>query len=57
MTAHPAMTAIRGVDPDLWHQVRVEALMRKLTAGDMLNEILREWTARLGRSGVMYRSR
>jgi hypothetical protein len=34
---------IRGLDPDLWHEVRVEAVKRKLTVGALLNEVLREW--------------
>lgn len=39
----PSPLMIRGVDPDLWHQVRVNALKRKMTAGALLNEILRAW--------------
>ena len=39
----PAPLMIRGVDPDLWHEVRVEALKRKVTVGALLNEILRGW--------------
>jgi hypothetical protein len=46
VTDRPAPLMIRGVDPDLWHAVRVEALKRKLTAGEMLNEILRAWLER-----------
>lgn len=51
MTDRPApMTAIRGLDPDLWHEVRVEAVKRKLTVGALLNEILREWLERRKRA-------
>lgn len=39
----PAPIMLRGVDPDLWHQVRIEAVKRKLTLGALLNEILRAW--------------
>jgi hypothetical protein len=46
VTDRPAPLMIRGVDPDLGHAVRVEALKRKLTAGEMLNEILRAWLER-----------
>lgn len=42
----PAPLMIRGVDPDLWHQVRVEAVKRRLSVGALLNEILREWLRR-----------
>lgn len=42
----PAMQAARGVDADLWHRVRMEALKRRVTMGELLNEILREWLAR-----------
>lgn len=42
-TERPSPLMIRGVDPDLWHQVRIAALQRKLTAGELLNEILRAW--------------
>lgn len=42
----PAPLMIRGVDPELWHRVRVEALKRKQTAGEMLNEILAAWLDR-----------
>jgi hypothetical protein len=43
----PAPFMVRGIDPELWHRLRVEALKRKLPVGALLNEILREWLARL----------
>lgn len=36
---------IRNVDPDLWTHIRVEALRHNLSAGALLNTILREWLA------------
>lgn len=45
----PSPLMIRGVDPDLWHQIRVAALQRKLTVGELLNEILRGWLASASR--------
>lgn len=42
----PTLQAVRGVDPDLWRDVRLEALKRRLTMGQILTEILREWLAR-----------
>lgn len=51
MTGRPPPLMIRGVDPDLWRAVRVEALKRKQAAGELLNEVLREWLKR-ARSGV-----
>ena len=46
MTDRPAPLMIRGVDPNLWHEVRVEAVKRKLPVGALLNEILRAWLER-----------
>lgn len=44
-TKRPAPLMIRGLDPDLWHEVRVEAVKRRLTVGALLNEILCAWLA------------
>ena len=44
----PAPFMIRGLDPDLWQQVRIEALKRgrSCTVGELLNEIIRDWLTR-----------
>lgn len=51
MPDRPAPLMIRGLDPDLWHQVRVEAVKRKQSMGALLNEIIRQWLARTARDG------
>ena len=37
---------VRGVEPELWRAVRVEAVKRGLSIGALLNEILRAWLER-----------
>ena len=39
---------VRGIDPVLWHRLRVEAVKRGLSMGALLNQIIREWLDREG---------
>jgi|KBSMisStaDraftv2_1062788.scaffolds.fasta_scaffold720951_3 hypothetical protein len=36
---------VRGVDGDLWRQLRSVAVMRGVPLGALLNQIVREWLA------------
>lgn len=38
-----AIISVRGVDVDLWLQLRMRALRVGRTAGDCLSEAIREW--------------
>jgi plasmid stability protein len=40
MTTEPTHTTVRGVDPDLWRALKVEAARQRKTRGELLNEIL-----------------
>jgi hypothetical protein len=42
-------TSVRDIDPDLWRQLRAAALMQGVTVGELLNQIIREWLARVAR--------
>jgi plasmid stability protein len=35
--------SIRDVDPELWRQLRVVAMLRGVKIGALLNDILRAW--------------
>ncbi len=39
----PTHITVRGVDPDLWRCFRAEAVKRGVSAGRLLNDLLREW--------------
>jgi len=39
-------TSIRDLDPDLWRQLRAVALVQQVTAGQLLNQIIRDWLAK-----------
>lgn len=41
MTTDPTHWTVRGVDPDLWRLLKVEAARQGKTRGELLNEILR----------------
>jgi hypothetical protein len=41
----PTELHVRGVDPDLWHQLRVEAVRGHLTLGQALNQAITHWLA------------
>lgn len=43
MTDTPPQIVVRNVDPVLWRRVRAEAVRHDLTAGALLNEIMRTW--------------
>jgi hypothetical protein len=34
---------VRGMDEVLWHRLRIEAVKRGLTMGQLLNLITRQW--------------
>lgn len=34
---------VRGVDGDLWRRLRAAAVVRQVSLGKLLNEIVREW--------------
>jgi hypothetical protein len=34
---------VRGVDTELWKQIRIEAVRRDETVGDLINQIFRQW--------------
>lgn len=34
---------VRGVDTELWKQIRIEAVRRDETVGDLVNQIFRQW--------------
>lgn len=34
---------VRGLDGDLWRQLRAIAIVRQVPIGTLLNEIIREW--------------
>lgn len=36
---------VRGIDGDLWRQLRAVAALRGLSLGALLNQIFREWLA------------
>ncbi len=38
-----APSHIRGLDPKLYRQFRIEALRRGKTIGELLNELLAQW--------------
>lgn len=40
------MIAVRGIDLDLWLQIRAEAVRQGVTAGEMLNKIMAAWLDR-----------
>lgn len=40
----PVLT-VRGVDPDLWQQVRILATTRRVSLGHLLNDIIRAYFA------------
>lgn len=37
---------LRGVDANLWRRVRLEAVKRGWTTGELVSHALREWMAR-----------
>ena len=42
----PPMVAIRGLDRDLWRQIRTESVRLDMTAGELVNAIFRAWLNR-----------
>lgn len=47
---------IRNIDPDLWHQARIEALKEQITVGDWVNRAIRNELERIA-SGELVVSR
>lgn len=41
----PSPIMVRNLDPDLWRQIRAEAVRHSLTGGALLNLIAAEWLA------------
>lgn len=37
---------VRGLDPDLWRELRIAALAQGVPVGPLLNQIIREWLAK-----------
>lgn len=46
--AAPAKIAIRGLDPDLWREVRSYAVRLNMPAGELLNDIMGWWLEEVG---------
>jgi hypothetical protein len=44
----PPIGRLRGADPRLWRELRLEAVRRDVAMGVLFNEILREWLERRG---------
>jgi hypothetical protein len=44
----PPTGRLRGADPKLWRELRLEAIRRDVAMGVLFNEILREWLERRG---------
>lgn len=36
---------VRGIDADLWRRLRAAAVMRDVSLGTLLNQIIRQWLA------------
>ena len=36
-------TNVRGVDPELWRQLRAAALVQGVPVGQLLNQIIQQW--------------
>lgn len=41
--AKSSKVTIRGFDPALWKEIRVEAIRRGVSGGELLNEIVSGW--------------
>ena len=41
----PSPTLVRNLDPDVWRQIRAEAVRHNLTGGALLTLIASEWLA------------
>jgi hypothetical protein len=40
-----SQTSVRDIDPELWRRLRTVALMRGVTVGQLLNNVISEWLA------------